>query len=82
MLSPGPGRPENAGICIEVVKKFAPQFPILGVCLGHQAIAVAFGAKVINADEIAHGKMTTIYHDDDPLFKKFLLLLKAVVIIH
>lgn len=62
ILSPGPGRPENAGICVELIKKFYKQIPILGVCLGHQAIAAAFGGKVVQAEHIVHGKQTYVFH--------------------
>ena len=61
ILSPGPGRPENAGICIEAVRYFTGRIPILGVCLGHQAICEAFGGKVSYAGELMHGKQRTIY---------------------
>jgi len=60
ILSPGPGRPENAGIIIDVVKKFFDKIPILGVCLGHQAICQAFGAKIIYAKQLMHGKQSEI----------------------
>ena len=60
ILSPGPGRPEDAGICIEAIKHFAGKIPILGVCLGHQAICEAFGGKVSYAKELMHGKKKTI----------------------
>ena len=72
ILSPGPGKPENAGICVEVVKKFAGKIPIFGVCLGHQAIALAFGAKVGYAKSIMHGKTSQISLDiDSRLFAGF-----------
>ena len=72
VLSPGPGKPENAGICVEVVKKFAGKIPIFGVCLGHQAIALAFGAKVGYAKSIMHGKTSQITLDTHSrLFKGF-----------
>ena len=58
ILSPGPGKPEDAGICIEVVKKLGGQFPILGVCLGHQAICTAYGGTVSYAKELMHGKQS------------------------
>ncbi len=69
LISPGPGRPESAGISIEVIKYFHDKIPILGVCLGHQAIAVAFGGKVIKAKNILHGKTSLIYHDSKTLYK-------------
>ena len=68
IISPGPGRPENAGISVEVIKNLKDKIPILGVCLGHQAIGYAFGASVINADDILHGKVSDIFHDNDYLF--------------
>ncbi len=61
ILSPGPGRPEDAGICIEAVKAFAGEIPILGVCLGHQAICQAYGATVTYAKQLMHGKQDQIY---------------------
>ncbi|MES2122205.1 MAG: aminodeoxychorismate/anthranilate synthase component II [Chlamydiota bacterium] len=69
LLSPGPGRPEDAGICIPLIQRFAPEIPILGICLGHQAIGAAFGAEVIKAPEIFHGKKGTIFHSRKGLFK-------------
>lgn len=72
VLSPGPGKPENAGICVEVVKNLAGKIPIFGVCLGHQAIALAFGAKVAYAKTIMHGKTSQITLDTNSrLFKGF-----------
>jgi anthranilate synthase component 2 len=62
ILSPGPGRPEDAGVTIEVVKQLGPTIPILGVCLGHQAIGMAFGAKVVHAPSIMHGRTSMIHH--------------------
>ena len=56
LLSPGPGRPEDAGIIIEVVQKLGPRIPILGVCLGHQAICAAYGATITYAKQLMHGK--------------------------
>ena len=58
VLSPGPGRPEDAGVCIDVVKELGSEFPILGVCLGHQAICTAYGGKVLHAKHLMHGKQS------------------------
>lgn len=70
IISPGPGRPENAGIIIEVVKKLGADIPILGVCLGHQAICAAFGADIVYAYKLMHGKQSNVNFDlDCPLFK-------------
>lgn len=69
ILSPGPGKPENAGICIDVVREFHKTIPILGVCLGHQAICVAFGGKVSHAKRLMHGKSSDIGLDYDFIFK-------------
>jgi anthranilate synthase/aminodeoxychorismate synthase-like glutamine amidotransferase len=63
VISPGPGRPEQAGCSVEVVRRFAGEVPILGVCLGHQAIGVAYGASVVGAPEVMHGKTSEIEHD-------------------
>jgi len=68
VLSPGPGRPEGAGRSIELVRRFAGKKPILGVCLGHQAIAAAFGAKIARAKRMLHGKVDDITHDGKTLF--------------
>ena len=68
VLSPGPGKPENAGMCIDIVKEFYDEIPILGVCLGHQAICTAFGAKVSYAKRLMHGKSSVISLDDDYIF--------------
>jgi anthranilate synthase component 2 len=62
ILSPGPGRPEYAGICVQIIRELGPSVPILGVCLGHQAIGYAFGANVIHAPELMHGKVSAIHH--------------------
>jgi len=70
IISPGPGRPEDAGISVEIIKNLKGQIPILGICLGHQAIGYAFGASVINADDIFHGKVSNIFHDNDNIFRK------------
>ena len=69
VLSPGPGRPEDAGITVGLVNRFAPSIPILGVCLGHQAIGVAFGGKVVHAPSLMHGRTSSIHHAGDRLFR-------------
>lgn len=70
ILSPGPGRPEDAGITMEVAKTLGKEIPILGVCLGHQAICAAFGATVTYAKELMHGKQSEVSFDTDcPLFR-------------
>jgi anthranilate synthase/aminodeoxychorismate synthase-like glutamine amidotransferase len=69
ILSPGPGRPEDAGILLELVKKVPATIPVLGVCLGHQAIALANGGPVIRAKRLMHGKTCVITHDGQGLFR-------------
>lgn len=64
IISPGPGRPENAGVIIDVVRELSPSFPMLGVCLGHQAICAAFGATVSHAKHLMHGKQSLIQIDN------------------
>jgi para-aminobenzoate synthetase component 2 len=63
LLSPGPGRPEDAGVCVALVRAYAGRTPVLGVCLGHQAIAVAYGGEVVRAPELLHGKTSLVRHD-------------------
>lgn len=69
VLSPGPGRPEDAGICIDIVKEFYDKIPILGVCLGHQSICMAFGGVISYASELMHGKSSIVSLSDDLIFK-------------
>lgn len=69
VISPGPGRPEAAGISVEVLRRFAGTLPILGVCLGHQALATAFGGRVERARAPMHGKTSTVTHDGLGLFR-------------
>jgi anthranilate synthase/aminodeoxychorismate synthase-like glutamine amidotransferase len=70
VISPGPCTPQDAGICVELVQKLSGKFPILGVCLGHQAIGEAFGGKVVRAPKIFHGKTSQIHHDGKNIFRK------------
>jgi len=69
VVSPGPSSPENAGVSVDVIKIFAGKVPLLGVCLGHQAIGYAFGGKIIRAGKLMHGKVSRIRHDGQDLFK-------------
>jgi anthranilate synthase/aminodeoxychorismate synthase-like glutamine amidotransferase len=69
LISPGPGRPENSGLTLEVIKEFGNSVPILGVCLGMQAMCYLFGAEIINAENIFHGKTSKINHDSKTIFK-------------
>ena len=78
IISPGPGRPENAGLSIEVIKAFQDIIPIMGICLGHQAIGHAYGGKVISAPEIKHGKTSIIKHNGECLFKDLKVNLKIM----
>ncbi|MDP8233771.1 MAG: aminodeoxychorismate/anthranilate synthase component II [Candidatus Saelkia tenebricola] len=72
VISPGPGRPKDAGISKEVIKEFAGKIPILGVCLGHQSIAESFGASIVQAKHLMHGKTSLIYHNKKDIFKNIL----------
>ena len=69
LLSPGPGNPDQSGVCLPILKKLSKNIPILGVCLGHQAMAQAFGGKVIIGKELMHGKTSKIFHNGKGLFK-------------
>ena len=70
VISPGPCTPQEAGISVELVERLAGKFPILGVCLGHQAIGAAFGGKIIRAPKLFHGKTSEIHHDGKNIFRK------------
>jgi anthranilate synthase/aminodeoxychorismate synthase-like glutamine amidotransferase len=69
VLSPGPGRPEGAGVTLEVVRELSGAFPIFGVCLGHQAIGQAFGAEVVHAPALMHGKTSEVHHCGTGIFE-------------
>ena len=68
LLSPGPGRPENSGVLCEAITAFADVVPVLGVCLGHQAIGHVYGAKVVSAPELLHGKTSEVHHTGEGIF--------------
>jgi anthranilate synthase/aminodeoxychorismate synthase-like glutamine amidotransferase len=68
VISPGPGRPEEAGISLDVIRRFGPERPLLGVCLGHQAIGLAFGGRVVRAPAPIHGKTSLVEHDSLGVF--------------
>ncbi|OGV98629.1 MAG: anthranilate/aminodeoxychorismate synthase component II [Nitrospinae bacterium RIFCSPLOWO2_12_39_15] len=70
VISPGPCTPREAGISVDLVKHFAGRIPILGVCLGHQAIGYAFGGEIIHAKKLMHGKTSMIHHDGKTIYKK------------
>ena len=69
VISPGPGRPEDAGISVDVIRRFGPETPLLGVCLGHQSIGVAFGGEVVRAPQLMHGKTSSVVHDGKGVFR-------------
>ena len=69
VISPGPGRPEDAGITVDVIGRFGPRMPVLGVCLGHQGIGIAFGGTVVRAGELMHGKVSSVQHDGRGVFR-------------
>ena len=68
LISPGPGRPEDAGISLQLIKKLGAKIPILGVCLGHQSIGQAFGGKIVTAPVLMHGKTSPVHHDNLGVF--------------
>ena len=69
VISPGPGRPEDAGISVSLIKQLSNKIPTLGVCLGHQAIGFAFGGKIVQAKKLMHGKTSKVYHNKKDIFK-------------
>ncbi len=68
VISPGPGRPKDAGVSMPLIQEFASKIPILGVCLGHQCIVEAFGGKIVYAQQLMHGKTSIIQHDQTTIF--------------
>jgi anthranilate synthase component 2 len=68
VISPGPGRPEDAGITVEVIRRLGPSVPVLGVCLGHQGIGYAFGGDIVRAPVLMHGKVSSVQHDGRGVF--------------
>ena len=78
MVSPGPGTPADSGVSIEAIHNLGPNIPVLGVCLGHQAIAVVYGAKVIRAARIMHGKTSMIFHDGRSIYRNLANPFEAV----
>jgi anthranilate synthase/aminodeoxychorismate synthase-like glutamine amidotransferase len=69
VISPGPGRPEDAGISVDVIRRFGEHVPVLGVCLGHQSIGMAFGGAVVRAPQLMHGKVSSVQHDGRGVFR-------------
>ena len=69
VVSPGPCTPKEAGVSVDVIKEFAGRIPVLGVCLGHQSMAYAYGAQIIRADRLLHGKTSLIHHDGNGIYK-------------
>lgn len=69
VISPGPGRPENAGILMELIQRYATEIPILGICLGHQALCLHFGATLVHAKKCMHGRVSAIQHNSSSMFK-------------
>ena len=78
VISPGPCTPKEAGISVAAIDYFSAKIPVLGVCLGHQSVGAAFGAKVVGADRIMHGKSSTIFHDDRTIFQGVLNPFEAI----
>lgn len=69
VISPGPGTPDESGVSLDVVRQFAGKLPILGVCLGHQAIGQAFGGRIVPAREVMHGKVSSVHHNNSGVFR-------------
>ncbi|TFG63283.1 MAG: anthranilate/aminodeoxychorismate synthase component II, partial [Gemmatimonadales bacterium] len=71
IVSPGPGRPDTSGISMDLIREAAGRIPVLGVCLGHQALAAAFGARIDGALQLMHGKVSSVYHDGRTVLNVF-----------
>ncbi|MGI0486504.1 anthranilate synthase component II [Pantanalinema rosaneae CENA516] len=69
VISPGPGRPEDAGVSPQIIQELGPEFPLLGVCLGHQGIGLVFGGKVVAAPVLMHGKVSPVHHTNTGVFQ-------------
>jgi anthranilate synthase component 2 len=69
VISPGPGDPDDAGISVELIRRFGPRIPLLGVCLGHQCVGAAFGGRVVHADTLMHGKSSLVYHEGESVLR-------------
>jgi anthranilate synthase/aminodeoxychorismate synthase-like glutamine amidotransferase len=69
VISPGPGRPEDAGVSVDLIRRFGSTVPVLGVCLGHQSIGIAFGGSVVRASQLMHGKLSSVQHDGKGVFR-------------
>ena len=78
MVSPGPGTPANSGVSMEAINHLGDKIPVLGVCLGHQAIAAVYGAKVVRAERIMHGKTSMIFHDGRSIYRNLANPFEAV----
>nr|ARO91079.1 anthranilate synthase component II [Flintiella sanguinaria] len=72
IISPGPGSPLDAGISVEIIKFFGPKIPILGVCLGHQSIGYAYGCNIVKSNNLMHGKVSKIYHNQKGIFRNLI----------
>ncbi|MFZ9739358.1 MAG: anthranilate synthase component II [Prochlorotrichaceae cyanobacterium] len=68
VISPGPGRPDDAGICLDLIKTLGPSIPLLGVCLGHQSIGQVYGGAIVRAEAIMHGKTSPVHHNNEGVF--------------
>jgi anthranilate synthase component 2 len=69
VISPGPGRPEHAGVTVDVIRRLGPSTPVFGVCLGHQGIGLTFGGSVVHAPSLMHGKTSQVFHNQSPLYR-------------